>query len=146
MLPARSASWRSGSSPVPRSRLSWTDAALVAAAVAVGLAAEAHLYAWSDPGGWVPDLLTGWALVACGLAARGRPGLLLAAGGLAWFAGNFSSAALLLHRAPIAQLVLTYPLGRTERRIERACVALAYLVCVAGALWAGDLSAFALAA
>jgi signal transduction histidine kinase len=131
---------------VPRSRPSWTDATLVAAAVALGLAAEAHLYAWSDLGGWVPDLLTGWALVACGLAARGRPGLLLAAGGLAWFAGNFSSAALLLHRAPIAQLVLTYPLGRAAGRIERGSVALAYVVCVAGALWAGDLSAFALAA
>ena len=129
-----------------RFRPSWTDAALVAAAVALGLAAEAHLFAWSDFGGWIPDLLTGWALVGFGVAARGRPGVLLAAGGLAWFAGNFSSAALLLHRAPLAQLVLTYPLGRAEGRIERDCVGLAYVVCVVGALWAGDLSAFALAA
>jgi hypothetical protein len=74
---------------VQRFRPSWTDAALVAAAVALGLAAEAHLFAWSDFGGWIPDLLTGWALVGFGVAARGRPGVLLAAGGLAWFAGNF---------------------------------------------------------
>jgi signal transduction histidine kinase len=127
-------------------RRSWIDAAVPVAAVAVGLGAEANLFEWGDPGSWAPDLLTGWSLVACGLVVRRRPGLLLAAGGFAWFAGNFASTALLLHRAPLAQLILGYPRGRTEGRLARAAVTLAYVLCVAGAIWAGDLTTFALAA
>ena len=43
-------------------------------AVAVGLAAESASYGFRDPAKWVPDLLTGWILVGCGLAAwHGRP-------------------------------------------------------------------------
>src|SRR5712691_4591283 len=143
--PTHSASWLSGSSPVQPLRRSWADAAQLAAAGAVGLAAEANLYEWSEAGSWVPDLLTGWTLVVSGLIARGRPGLLLTASGFAWFAGNFEPTALLLHRAPLAQLILSYPRGQAEGRVGRATVTFAYVVCFVGAIWAGDPATFALA-
>jgi signal transduction histidine kinase len=131
---------------VQRLRRSWADAALIGVATGLGIAAEAHSYAWGQLDAWIPDLLTGWLLVACGLAARGRPGLLLAASGLAWFAGNFTPAALLLHRGPLAQAVLTYPAGRASRRLDRSAVAIAYLVSIAGSIWWADPSTFGLAA
>jgi signal transduction histidine kinase len=114
--------------------------------VAAGVAAEANLYDWSEPGKWLPDLLTGWALIACGLAARGRPGLLLTASGFAWFAGNLTSIALLLHRAPLAQLVVAYPGGRAQGRLERGAIAGAYAISIGGAIWYGHAATFALAA
>src|SRR3954470_6902051 len=89
---AFSDSWRNGNSPVPRSRRSWTDLVLAAIAVGIGIAAESRSYAWGDARHWLPDLLTGWTLIACGAVARGRTGLLLEASGVAWFAGNFTSA------------------------------------------------------
>ena len=39
----------------------------------------------------LPDLLVGWTLITCGLLVRRRTGVLLAAGGYAWFAGNFTA-------------------------------------------------------
>ncbi len=129
-----------------RLRRSWADPALVAAAVAVGLAAEARSYDWSDLGAWIPDLLTGWTLVAFGLIARGRAGLLLGASGFAWFAGNFTSAALLLHRAPFTQLVVTYPSGRAAGPLDRGAIAAVYAVSVSGAMWWGDAATYVLAA
>jgi signal transduction histidine kinase len=77
--------------------------------------------------------------------------VLLAASGVAWFAGNFDPAALVLHRGPLAQLVLTYPGGASglwpavaisylsaviggTRLIEPATIALAATV-AAGAAW-----------
>ena len=99
-----------------RSRRFWTDAFVAAVAVVVGVAAESNSYGWSDARHWAPDLLTGWTLIACGLIARRRVGLLLCATGFSWFAGNFWSSALVLHRAPLTQLVLTY----AERRARSA--------------------------
>ena len=43
------------------------------AAAVVGLTAEWRLYGWADPGDWAPDLVTGWTMIACGLAG-GRGG------------------------------------------------------------------------
>ena len=37
-----------------------------------GVAAEAVGFGLNDPGGWVPDLLTGWLLAGCGLVAWER--------------------------------------------------------------------------
>ncbi|MFL5952895.1 MAG: sensor histidine kinase [Gaiellaceae bacterium] len=129
-----------------RSRRFWRDVALVAAALGVGLGAEASAYGFGRPGTWMPDLLVGWTFVACGLVARRRGGLLLATTGLAWYAGNFTSAALLLHRAPLAQLALTYPSGRTESARQRGAIAFAYASSLAGAFWWGERATFALSA
>jgi len=131
---------------VQRLRNSWADALLIACGVAVGLAAEASSGDWSRPGVWIPDLLTGWALIACGLAVHRRAGSLLAASGFAWFAGNFFSVALLLHRAPLAQLVLTYPGARSSGRLDRGAIGVVYAISLAGAIWWGDAATYALAA
>ena len=44
------------------------------------------------------------------------------------------TAALVLHRAPLAQLALTFPTGRAAGRVERAAVASAYALAIA-AYW-----------
>ncbi len=101
--------------------------------MAVGVAAESNSYGWSDPRRWVPDLLTGWTLIACGLVARQHAGLLLAATGFTWFAGNFFTGALVLHWGPLTQLVLTYPSGVPG---QLPAIVLAYVVAlVAGNRW-----------
>ena len=43
-----------------------TTAGIAAAAIALGVAAEAVAYDWSDVSFWVPDLAAGWGLVASG--------------------------------------------------------------------------------
>jgi signal transduction histidine kinase len=122
------------------------------AGAVVGIAGEWRLYGWADPGDWVPDLLTGWAMIACGLAGwsrrpQSRSGALLAAAGFAWFAPNFaatgaaalawlSAHALYLYRGPLVQLVLTFPLGRPVRRLDRAAVAAGYAAAVITPVWA----------
>lgn len=127
---------------MPRSRRSWTDLLAAVIAVAVGLAAESHLYAWSDVRHWLPDLLTGWTLVACGLVAHRRTGALLAASGLAWFAGNFASLALVLNRGPLGHLVLTYPDGAPG---SLPAVVVAYAAATIGGAWLSDSVTIALA-
>jgi signal transduction histidine kinase len=63
------------------------------------------------------DATTGFALIALGLLAwQTRPrfvsGLLMTVTGFAWFLGSIASWAVFLHRAPLAQLILTYPARR----------------------------------
>src|SRR5215203_6277379 len=64
-------------------------------AIAVGVGAEAARFAWDEPVLWLPDLLVGWAMAACGLIAIWRRpsgiGWLLVGAGLAWFLGNFAA-------------------------------------------------------
>jgi signal transduction histidine kinase len=127
---------------VPRSRRWWTELLVAAAAVAVGVAAESNSYGWSDVRRWLPDLLTGWTLIACGLVARRRSGLLLAATGFSWFAGNFIPSALLLYRGPLTQLVLTYPSGAPGQLVA---IAFAYLVVLVTTNWWGDAGTIAIA-
>jgi signal transduction histidine kinase len=131
------------------------------AAAVVGLTAEWRLYGWADPRDWVPDLLTGWTMIACGLAGwsrrpQSRAGALLAAAGFAWFAPNFaatgvtalawlSAHALYLHRGPLVQLVLTYPTGRAARRLDRAAVAAGYAAAVITPVWADQTATVVLA-
>ena len=50
----------------------WVWLLLWPAGAVVGIAAEWRLYGWADPGDWVPDLLTGWTMIACGLAGWSR--------------------------------------------------------------------------
>lgn len=118
-----------------RSRRSWTDVLLAAAAVAVGVAAESRLYTWNDTRQWLPDLLTGLTLVVCGSIARGRTGVLLVASGFAWFAGNFASLALVLHRGPLAHLLLTYPEGASGLL---PIIVIAYGAAVLSGTWLND--------
>ncbi|HEU5373243.1 MAG TPA: hypothetical protein VFU51_12715 [Gaiellaceae bacterium] len=126
-----------------RSRRSWTELLVAAAAIAVGIAAESNSYGWSDARHWVPDLLTGWTLIACGVLARRRAGLLLAAAGFSWFAGNFASGALVLHRGPLTQLVLTYPSGAPG---QLPVIAFAYVIVLLTASWWGNAGTIAIAA
>ncbi len=130
-------------------------------AAVVGLAAEWRLYGWADPGDWAPDLLTGWTMIACGLAGwsrrpQSRSGALLAAAGFAWFAPNYAMTgvtvlawlcahALYLHRGPLVQLVLTYPRGGPVRRLDRAGVIAGYAASVITPVWADETATVVLA-
>jgi signal transduction histidine kinase len=130
---------------------------LLVAAGVLGIAGEAVAYGWSSVGSWVPDLAVGWALVACGIVAGRRSGMLLSCAGLAWFAGNFAVAGLpavawigwhatYLHRALVAQAVLVFPDGRSASRWGRAVAAAAYVVALWPALATSSASWIALAA
>jgi signal transduction histidine kinase len=122
------------------------------AGAVVGITAEWVYFDWGDWGDWLPDLATGWTLIACGLIAWGRrpesrSGPLLAATGFTWFAANFASdQALYLHRGPLIQLVLSYPYGRLKRPLDRFAVAVGYGAAVVPAVWSNDMATFALSA
>jgi signal transduction histidine kinase len=124
------------------------------AGAAVGIAAEWRLYGWAAPGGWVPDLVTGWCLLGCGLAGwarrpQSRSGLLLVAAGFAWFVSGFAItgvSAWYLYRGPLVQLVLTYPLGRVRGRVEGTAVAVGYATAVVTPVWGSLAGALALCA
>ena len=99
-------------------------------AVLIGIAAEWYAYGAGDLRRAVPDIAVGWTFIACGLICwtrrpESRSGVVMAAAGFAWFAGNFSADALYLHRAPLVALVLTYPTGRASRGRMAAVTALA---------------------
>jgi signal transduction histidine kinase len=150
-------SLRSSASGLPR-RL---HLLLWPAGVAVGIAAESALYGSTDARHWVPDLLAGWSLIWCGLAAwtlrpRSRCGVLMAAAGFAWFAPNFSGSSigaiswlsahsLYLYRGPLVQLVLTYPRGRSSRRLERAGVVGGYVAAGVAPIWRNEIVTIVLA-
>jgi len=127
---------------------------LIPAAAALGLAAETAAFDWSETRQWLPDLLAGWTLIACGLIAwsrraASRSGALMAAAGFAWFLPNFattditeldwlSEQALYLHRGPLVHLVLTYPRGRTASATDRAAVLGGYVAAVFPAVWGSE--------
>jgi signal transduction histidine kinase len=131
------------------------------AAAAVGLAGEWVLFGWDDARHWIPDLATGWALIACGLIgwsrrANDRSGVVMIATGFAWFAANFtatgvgtidwlSAHALYLHRGPLVQLVLTYPRGTPVGRLERAAVVAGYAAAVVTPIWRSEPATLVLA-
>ena len=107
--------------------------ALLLVGLALGLGAEWAAYEPGELDLAAADLLTGWAFLVCGALAarrrRGRPaGVLMAATGVAWFAGTLAPGALLyLHRGPLVHLLLAYPGGRVARRAAQAVVAAAYV-------------------
>jgi signal transduction histidine kinase len=139
------------------SRLRASQVLLWAAGGAVGVGAEWSLIGSGNAGDWIPDLVTGWTLIACGLVARRRwpesgTGALLGAVGFAWFVPNFASGdlraidwvaahALYLHRGPLVQLTLTYPRGRASGRVERTAVAAAWTASLVTAVWRSDVAA-----
>jgi signal transduction histidine kinase len=133
-----------------RELLPWVTAA------ALGIAAESVGFGWAEPRHWIPDLITGWTLVACGLLARrrrrgSRVGVLLAAAGFSWFAGNFASAGwqplawaaahlAFVHRGLLMHALLSYPTGRLRSRLLAAIVALAYAASLVLAVDRSDLA------
>jgi signal transduction histidine kinase len=135
--------------------------ALWPAGAALGILAEQLYFGWGDARHWVPDLVTGWSLIACGLIGwsrrpESRSGALMAATGFAWFAGNFATAdlgpldwlaahALYLYRGPLFHLVLSYPRGRLAGRIERAAVAVGYAAAIVTPAWRSGTTTIVLA-
>jgi signal transduction histidine kinase len=134
---------------------------LAAAAVVAGIAAEWTYYGWGDPRDWLPDLVTGWILIACGLIGwsrrpESRTGALLGLTGFAWFVPDFTVTgvgaidwltehALYLHRGPLIQAVLVYPHGRAGGRTERAALVVAYAAAVVLPIWRSDTATILLA-
>ena len=122
---------------------------LWAAGAIVGVAAEWVAYGWSRPGRWLPDLVTGWTLIGCGLAGwsvrpGSRSGALMAATGFTWFAGNFGAAAIYLYRGPLVQMVLSYPGGKLAPGCVRAAVAVGYGAAVVPAVWRSEVATMVL--
>jgi len=131
------------------------------AGAALGIAAEWSFFGWGDPRHWVPDLVTGWTLIACGLVAwsrrpGSRTGVLMAATGFSWFFGNFANSdvaavdwlgahALYVYRGPLTHLLVTYPSGRYSSRFDRATVALGYAAAVVTPIWDSEIAAIVLA-
>src|ERR671930_2434973 len=135
--------------------------ALWPAGAALGILAEQLYFGWGDARHWVPDLVTGWSLIACGLVGwsrrpESRSGALMAATGFAWFAGNFATAglgpldwlaahALHFYRGPLLHLALSYPRGRLAGRLERTAVALGYVAAIVTPAWRSGTTTIVLA-
>jgi signal transduction histidine kinase len=99
------------------------------AAFAFGLVAELA----GRPPLPVLDGATGFSLLLLGLVAQRRQprytvGWILASAGVSWFISTLGGWAVFVHRAPLAQLILTYPARRPipGSRVERLGVAAAY--------------------
>src|ERR671930_270136 len=135
--------------------------ALWPAGAALGILAEQLYFGWGDARHWIPDLVTGWSLIACGLVGwsrrpDSRSGPLMAATGFAWFAGNFATAglgpldwlaahALHFYRGPLLHLALSYPRGRLAGRLERTAVALGYVAAIVTPAWRSGTTTIVLA-
>jgi signal transduction histidine kinase len=139
----------------------WFRLLLWPAGAAVGIAAEWIFFGWDDSRHWVPDLVTGWTLIACGLVAwsrrpESRSGALMAATGFSWFLGNFATAgvapvdwlgahALYVYRGPLIHLLITYPSGRLSSPFDRAAVAVGYAATVVTPVWQSEIATIVLA-
>jgi signal transduction histidine kinase len=91
------------------------------------------------------DAATGFALIVLGLLAwQTRPsfavGAIMTAAGFTWFLGTLSGWAVYLHRAPLAQLILTYPARRLwpTSRLGRLGIVGAYVYALAYQLAGND--------
>src|SRR5215471_2361730 len=125
--------------------------ALWPAGLAFGVAAE-----WAGrPQFMVLDAATGFALLFLGVVAwsrrpGSRAGAIMAAAGFAWFLGTLWAPALFWHRGPLAQLLISYPIGRLSSRLQRVgtVVASGYAaaVAVAGSAYATVVFALGLVA
>jgi signal transduction histidine kinase len=139
----------------------WFRLLLWPAGAALGIAAEWVFFGWGDPRHWVPDLITGWSLIACGLVAwsrrpESRSGALMAATGVSWFLGNFATTglspidwlgahALYVYRGPLVHLLVTYPSGRLSSRLDRTAVAVGYAAAVVTPVWRSEIATIVLA-
>ena len=115
---------------------------LGAAALVLGMSAEAQSYSWGDTRHWIPDLATGLGVLVCAGSVWSRTrstSLLLAATGASWFLGNFHPDLLYLHRGPLVHLLLTFPGSRPRAHWVKASVAGAYLAAVVP-VWGSELA------
>ena len=140
----------------------WFRLLLWPAGAVVGITAEWIFFGWGDPRHWVPDLVTGWTLIACGLIAwsrrpESRSGALMTATGFSWFLGNFANAgvapvdwlgahALYVYRGPLVHLLVTYPSGRLVSRLDRAAVAVGYAAALVTPVWRSEIATIVFAA
>jgi signal transduction histidine kinase len=138
----------------------WFRLLLWPAGVALGIAGEWILFGWDDARHWVPDLITGWTLIAAGLVGwsrrpDSRSGALMTATGFAWFFGNFATTgvasldwlgahALYAYRGPLIHLLLTYPSGRASSRLERTAVAVGYATAIVTPVWRSEIATIVL--
>jgi len=133
---------------------------LAVAGVVLGLVAESVAFDRGDPARWVPDLVTGWSLIACGLFVRIRKprdptGALLAATGFTWFFGNWAtvggvagwigSQSLYLHRGPLFHSIIGYPTGGPSSTLAKAAIGVSYGVAILPAVWNSEPVSIALA-
>jgi signal transduction histidine kinase len=139
----------------------WFRLLLWPAGAVLGIAAEWIFFGWGDPRHWVPDLITGWTLIACGLVAwsrrpESRSGALMAAIGFSWFLGNFATTgfspvdwlaaqALYAYRGPLVHLLVTYPSGRLSSRLDGTAVAVGYTAAVVTPVWGSEIATIVLA-
>jgi signal transduction histidine kinase len=139
----------------------WFRLLLWPAGAVLSIAAEWISFGWGDPRHWVPDLITGWTLIACGLVAwsrrpDSRSGALMAATGFCWFLGNFATSgvavvdwlgahALYVYRGPLIHLLVTYPSGRLSSRLDLVAVAVGYAAAVVTPVWQSEIATIVLA-
>jgi signal transduction histidine kinase len=138
-----------------------TAPVLWTAGIAIGVVSEVLAFGWNEPSRWIPDLVTGWSLIALGLiGAERRPesrtGALLAASGVLWFAPNFHAVGgvigwlagqwIYLHRAPLIHAMLAYPTGRATSRLARGAIVVGYASSIAPAIWGDEVATIVLAA
>jgi signal transduction histidine kinase len=107
-------------------------------------------FSWDEPRWWLPDLVVGLVFLGCGILAWQQRGAracaaLLAATGVAWFLGSFTSSALYLHRGPLVHLLLTYPGSRPRSRLDLVAVAAGYVSAVSTPVWRSDTATIVLA-
>ena len=138
----------------------WFRLLLWPAGAVLGVAAEWISFGWGDPRHWVPDLITGWTLIACGLVAwsrrpYSRSGALMAATGFCWFLGNFATSGvavvdwlgahtLYFYRGPLIHLLVTYPSGRLSSRLDLVAVAVGYAAAVVTPVWRSGIATIVL--
>jgi signal transduction histidine kinase len=138
----------------------WFRLLLWPAGAVLGIAAEWIFFGWGDPRHWIPDLITGWTLIACGLTAwsrrpDSRSGALMAATGFCWFFGNFATtevapvdwlgaSAVYFYRGPLIHLLVTYPSGRFSSRLDRVAVAVGYAAAFVTPVWRSEIATIVL--
>ena len=125
--------------------------ALLLGAVGLAVAAELVSYEPGDLALVIADGVVGLVLVTCGIVAwelRGesRVGPLMVLSGYTWFAGNFWSQLLYLHRGPLVHLHISYPTGRLRRRLSQVTVAAAYVDALVEPIARNDVLTLVLAA
>jgi signal transduction histidine kinase len=121
---------------------------LIVTGAVVGVAAVRAASEWDDARRWLPDLAVGLAFVIAGAAVctrRPGTGLLLAATGFAWFAGNFDSGLVYLHRGPLVHLIIAYVGWRPRGRLDATALIAGYVAAIVVPLWNEPLSSSVLA-